>query len=411
MQRGERNHAAQAMDAAKRADAGVPSGSWLLEPDTLHRVDVGWSAVATRAGSPNVATAQATEHYFFRTAPHSPETPAPDRIRTATDAFHPAMLERYLAGYDPDGGDLWFTGDPVSVTFSTRGALGVARAYRYDLQLEVKRTDPPPSAPPAALPLLSLIWAETSQAKHLSPYDRHLRLLLPGCAMPPAAITGSSHDAGLLPRAAYDLRSIVVPNASAPADRTRAGLPAVAFRTSRWANPDKLFEALGFGSLTPHLLHAVVPPGAIAPAITAPSDAALLAALQVTGLRLPALAESARTTILWTTNGSPPRVVGVLLETDEPMVRGDRLGDLRLDHPGEGVVRPQHDRAATTALFWARTPFAAGSLTLRWGERRGLTVDPATSLGPEAWTIQGWRALAVPLPHALIHRLTSEVIG
>jgi hypothetical protein len=315
------------------------------------------------------------------------------------------MLVRYLAAYEPEGSYPWFTKDPLSVTFSSATAPGVAGAYGYSLLLAVSRSDPPPGTAPPGPVDLDLGWAYTKNFDLLSPFDRHIQETIGlDCKVPTGAVTGTALTQ-LEPRASYDLFAVAAPTGTiaAPDNRKRTALPPSAFRTSRWASPTAMFKAFGFGLTQPDLLHAVVRNGAVPPALQEPSDAALLAALDRAGLALPSLSSPTRTTVLWSTSGGSPAVVGVLLETDEPLVRGHRVGGLAVDHPA-GAVRPVLDRGATAALFWAASAFSSGPLTLRWGEGQSLATQPPS------WTVARSLTLAVPLP-AAVPSLALEVVG
>jgi hypothetical protein len=402
--------AAAANASGKAADAEVHAPlavSPLLLPDTLHRVDVSWEAFAVRPAtkgttSATSSTPSGTEHRYFHTAPHASARPAESDLRAASNVFHPAMLVRYLRAYEPDGRIPWFLDDPMSVTFDSSTAPSLAVTYGYDLQLVLRRTDPPPGPVPSAL-FLVLEWVYASRFDLLSEFDRQgLTLVGDDCGWPTSAASGTAHTK-LEPRASYDLTAVLVPQgAVAAADhREQTSLPASAFRTSRFASPTSMFSVLGFGGPALDLLHAVVPAGAIPPTPGEPADAEFLSAAVSAGLRLPPPTGPARTTVLWA-GGAAPEPVGVLIEVDEPLVRSGRVGDLRLDHPS-GPVRPILDRGTTAALFWAATPFPTGPITLHWGENQKDRSDPASP-----WKVARQADLAVPVP-STIDALTLEV--
>ncbi|MBV8980490.1 MAG: hypothetical protein JO086_06295 [Acidimicrobiia bacterium] len=393
------NTAGRAADQA----AGVTptTASTVLAPGTLHELDIAWEAYADRKGVKSATSSGEQHAWYFRTAAHADSEPAFDHLRTAVDVFHPAMLVRYLVAYDPDGDQLWFVDDPVSVTFATTTTVAVAAAYGYELRLEVRRTDPAPGSHPGPVTATPQ-WQRTARLDLLTPLERRGRAVLgDGCGWPSGAITGTA-QVGFDTSAAYDLSVVCAPSGAVPAPdhRIATSLPPVAFRTSRWPSPASQFEALGFGA-NASLLHALLPAGAAPPAAPTASDAALEAALAAVGLSLPPLTTPARTTLLWSA-GSPSAVAGVLVESDEALERGARVGALQLEHPS-GPVTPTFDRSRTTALFWPSAPFPSDVLTLRWGEHQS---DPTQPTSP--WTSAGAATLTVA-PSPAIDALALEV--
>jgi hypothetical protein len=380
-----KNEAAKQNHDDAHADVKVQP---LLQPSARHRIDVTWSAKAHRLmDPPGTSSAGDTDHRYFRIADHvATDTPPPmPRLRTSVAEFHPAMLERYLHSYETDGETAWFLGDSIAAHFSSESIASVAKTYGYNVELELTRTDPPPyEESPAHSEQFDVMWARATRNDVLSPFDQHgVASSDADCPWPTSAVTASA-EVPIQPRANYDVAVVLTPDETVATSyvRYRTSLPRSAFRTSRWRWPGELFAALGFGTNV-DLLHVVVPPGANAPSLTEPSDATFLAARDAAGINLPPLETATRTTILWSSYQAP-EVVGVLLEADEPLVRFPRFAELSLEHPNQ-FVRPILDRAATAALFWAATPFAA-DLRLWWFE----------SFTGISWTFSKTKTLHVP---------------
>jgi hypothetical protein len=131
--------------------------------------------------------------------------------------------------------------------------------------------------------------------------------------------------ADLVPQARYDLVVQAVP--AGGGDAIDIGLSH--FRASRYRDVTELIEATGFGFTTPNpfypldVLVAAAPPTDVRMA----DDELLDAALTAMGLDPFAPATGPRTVALWQEVGAEWRLVGLLLDSDEALLRAPRLID------------------------------------------------------------------------------------
>ena len=138
---------------------------------------------------PTPASNQTLRRYYFRTVP-VPEPPAgvdlpwaltvlpsygdPNRLNAvyrAQDVFDPQMLSRHLLGYEPAQTEVArFRNDPLHAHFGVAHAAGLADAYKYTLQLGIRRVD----APGAEGDLIDLqsIWKALTEPSLLTGADR-----------------------------------------------------------------------------------------------------------------------------------------------------------------------------------------------------------------------------------------------
>ncbi len=374
------------------ADAGATAPSWgpdnPLVPGTTYEVRHQWR-VDHGVGAQSVSYDPPPETVLRVEVASPQESPPPlDRLSTASDVFHPAMLARHLRGYRPSTGASsggpsssgpWFTGDPITA-YLDRSAVTVAHAYGLTPALEVRPTDAPAGSP---LPFSDVRLEATDDPGVLTDVERaavdQMRL---DCALPhgPVRLTGT---VPLHPRRSYDV-ALAFTGGTVDYRPGSARLPSASFTTSRWASASDLLAEAGFvapETPTPAPLRPGAPAARVVvdarPDVVADerSDGALVAALR--GAVLPTLDRPVRTTLLLDPagTGSGSMLAGVLLEACEPLERELTLTGLALDtsllsdgSPSGAAPtwRRVADRAGTRVLFVPSGPGDAGVLRLTW---------------------------------------------
>lgn len=334
----------------------------LLDPDTRYEVRVRYKAatwvgaVATdnppdAAGFDFTATSAITvadlsQSLYFRTAPLG--ALADDKVAAFADQhrFDPRALVRYLRGFDPSAEDpSHFRGDAMLAWFEVEWIVGLLDRYGHDLELVVQRTDPPPTPPtgvgPIVFPVLTVNWTSLPyELRNLA--DR--RMIDAAIAAP--CLEDSPHEgataqvtAELEPRARYDLVVRAKPRPSGPAIE----IGRSHFRASRYRTATELIEATGFGVATGNpffpldLLVTAAPPSDARLA----DDALLDAAISAMGLDPFAPAVGPRSVALWREVGTTWKLVGIMLDSDEALIRGPRLVDPVPNPPRLQILRAQ----------------------------------------------------------------------
>jgi hypothetical protein len=301
------------------------------------------------------------EAYRFRTAAAAPvvTTPIDTSVETSFDA---RAVKRHLLGFTPDTGSLpHFLDDSLGADFDIDHLELLLGKYNRLLGLKLRRTDPPAgsqvgtphvdspivtSVSSIATELLALSDVRMVEASIGTPAD-------PPCAQPfPPEGTHISIDADLEPDASYDLL-LVAPPASTPLSDDVL-IARAHFHTSRYRGPAEMMAALGFPTGRPH----PYPPQEVIidtalPATPALADDRLFDQLFGSlGLDPWPLANTPRTTVLWRLVGGVWMVAGVLLETNEALERGPRMGDVRMTI-GPQVYAQVRSNAATTRIVLA----------------------------------------------------------
>jgi hypothetical protein len=398
---GNANAAGAAADVAAHTSASAQPPASAFTEGTVYRVDVTWSGALDNDPRPPVVE---THHRHFRIAEHAPSPPEADALYRSVATFHPAMLGRYLAGYNVSGEFPWFVDDPIIATFSSRTIKPVASAYGYDLRVVVNRTDPPPGWAHDESPLLHqlfiLDFVPSVQRPYLDAIDLlGISQLEPDCLWPRDAADSAAHPE-LVPNAAYEVGVLADPR-----DKNALGhptlphravtmLPRASFHTSRWRSPRDLFRALGFGIGAPVPRHVGVKAALARP--TQNSDGAVRRSLHEAGVDLGPLDAAARTTMLWAPDGTGGRSVSaVVMEADEPIIRGRRLGAIELDN-----FWVSSDSGATMLLFIAMIPMSGRPFRLTWGEQQSQPTG--------AWSVTSSATLDVPTA-AAVPELAWEV--
>jgi hypothetical protein len=348
--------------SAKRALAPDQRTPVLLRPGTRYTVDADVRAVGVLGGRARDFGVRPTSR-SFTTAAH----------------LDPAALAPYLSGYTPGDRTVgWYLDDPLAAHFAHDHVPALAQAYGFGVDLAVRRTDDPPhrpAAPPPGWTALQARRTDLLDAGVLPPWLRRYVDEPASCAVPPAGISLRATP-GLARRATYEL-AVALTGPGSPR------LPGISFTTSRYHNPAEQLAELGFpGRVTGHL---PVDP-ALLPTASAVSDAALAAVLE-TGIRWPGVApdaqawppvgETGRSTALWAGDG----VVGILLESPEPLFRAGRVALTGL----AGFPVAVRDRSGCRVLFCTPTRLP-GPRTVQLGRNENGAPQPGLPCAlPKGW--------------------------
>jgi len=372
----------------------------VLEPASEYQVEIGWSWQVWQPDDPNETppdpdptawVAGPSDVLRFATAPDAGATPA-QQDGLNEHVFDARDVGRYLIGVEPaNGRATQFTGDPIWAHFDAGHVKQLLEQYGRTLAIEVRRTDPRPQSTPAALdaaiaPLpVTLVWMALPDAMQPVGYQLiHEALKDAPCLSGTGPMGGASVavTAPLEPEADYDL------NVVANKGSDRAVVLATRFRTSRYASPAAMLDALGYGATATGLFlpdDLIVPDGAVLPAGGfVEGDAALDAALATIDAETLALPERApKSYVLWRFDAATTRwqVEGLLVDSLEPMKR-------ELTVIGGGVATPGVRIAPAAAAVGAHTmtPYRANS---RWTRVWLRPAAPfAVPAGPPEPTLQ-----------------------
>ena len=369
----------------------------VLGPDTTYEIAVGWSWQAWQPADPDDQppdpdpagwTAGAADTLRFHTAADatlagSPQDGLNEYLFDARD------IERYVVAVEPvDGRLLQFTDDPIWVHLDAGHVQQLLELYGRSLVIEVKRTDPPPQPSPellaSALAPIELTLALYDQSADTQPEGyRRINAALgdPGVApcVPSGAPMGGTSIAvtgDLAPDADYDL-NLVAPKAS-----DRPVVLATRFRTSHFATPRALVDALGYEGATAPFLpdDLVIPDGMAFPAgAFVEGDAALDAALAaIDAETLPLPTAGARSYVAWSFDAIAGwRVEGLIVDSPEPLRRLATVVD------ASGVASQGTRMAPLSATIGGATlsPFRANA---RWTRVVFRPSAPVAVASPEA---------------------------
>jgi hypothetical protein len=326
-----------------------------------------------RGGAPGASTRR---QLFFATTPKAQAQPKkPGEVVYSTwlhrqqDVFHPDMLQRYLAGYDPGQSEQFrFCDDPLRAHFLQDHIAALAKAYGFDLKVAVRRVDRP--GPQYAAPqLLTPAWSFITDPSFLSETDRvrYVYAEESECSQPLPGSTATVTEP-LEPQAWYDIFVLAQSLDAAFADGT---LPGVTFKTSRWRTPAEMMAGLGLtvaGGPAPAAVVtgdlAVQTPGSLAPAVAEDDDGAFEAALTSLGLDDWPPADSPRLSRLWTSEGAGSWLfAGLMVESPEPIHRPGRVEltglslDMGIAQGGISFDIRRRDRLGARLLYLTSTPF------------------------------------------------------
>jgi hypothetical protein len=371
----------------------------VLEPDTEYEVEIGWSWQVWQPDDSNKTppdpnqvpldpnqtawAAGPTDVLRFATAPDAGATPA-QQDGLNEHVFDARDVGRYLIGVEPaNGRATQFTGDPIWAHFDAGHVKQLLEQYGRTLAIEIRRTDPKPQSTPAALdaviaPLpVTLAWLALPDAMQPVGYQLIHEALKDAPCLPGTGPMGGASvavTAPLEPEADYDLN--VVANKTGD----RAVVLATRFRTSRYASPAAMLDALGYGATATGLFlpdDLIVPDEAVLPAGGfVEGDAALdtaLAAIDAETLALPE--REPKSYVLWRFDAATTSwlIEGLLVDSLEPMKR-------ELTVIVGGVATPGVRIAPASATVGAHTmtPYRANS---RWTR---VWLRPAAPFGVPA---------------------------
>lgn len=370
----------QLLDPASRYEVRVQyrAAVWVGANATATPPDA--STLDFSAPPAGVTVSDQSQSFFFQTAAAGvlPDDKVP--AFEAQQRFDPRALSRYVRGFDPVAEvPSHLRDDPLLVWFEVEWIEDLLDRYGHDLKLVVQRTDPPPTPPSGAVPVLlppfTVNWKGLPfELRNLA--DRRMiehAMAAPCLENAPREGATAEIKVDLVPRARYDVVVLAQPRTagSPPVEVARSH-----FRASRYADAQALIEATGFGvgQSNPYypldLLVSAAPPADV----RLGDDALLDQALSAMGLDPFAPATSPRSVVLWREIAGQWRLVGLLLDSDEALIRGPRLVDPtpnanRLEITGAqvtGVAAPgtstlqlvRSNQSATRVLLAAPTGIA-----------------------------------------------------
>jgi hypothetical protein len=353
----------------------------LLAPDTEYQLRVGVSWAGWRPASPG-ATPPATVadsawqalpdvEIGFRTAAESiDELTSPPTVSLMDEAvFDPRAVARYLIGFEPADANAppHLLDDAVLAHFEVDHVEQLLAAYGRTLALTLRRTDPPAgSVKDGPLPVIALdIERAALEPARMDKVDARVITALRGDPRCLAADVNTGGvtlaiQAELEPDAEYDLMLFAPPEGKD--DDESLLIARTHFRSSRHADVNAMLQSLGFGpdggdsaSFIP--FDFVVANGAAMPAPDATaSDAALDDALRTLGLDPWPVVGYGRTVAIWRPDDATGgyRLAGLLLESPEPIERGERCGVAQASVTGgtaEVTLSPNRANSAGTRVL------------------------------------------------------------
>jgi hypothetical protein len=389
----------------------------LLDKDTCYELRITWQWQGWRADPTNPASQSpplplpgpwqtgATDLYRFRTAKEQASTPNPHTlgdhfITDPTQAgavydesvFDAHGIARYLIGFSPAPNDPpHYLDDDILANFNADHIQTLLDIYARTLRVKVRRTDPPPGTfsspkPDPHGPTLPVIMPTPKHALdvHSSASWGPLpaNLMYPADARAQAAATAAPclNDSGasggtqatitadLVPNAEYDILLVAAPNSDLESDEVLVARSH--FLSSSYKNPVEQFEAMGFAESTPvpWAPHDFEVTG-VAPPATLNSDASLVATLAAMGFTAEPVPPLPQATALWRapTGAGPWKLAGLLLESDEPLLRDGRLTIVSASLASAGTLTLWAcNQSATRVLLATASPFnvPAGSNVL-----------------------------------------------
>jgi hypothetical protein len=375
----------EARDALKEGwnlKAGLTSVTRpLLAPDTEYQLRVGVSWAGWRPASPGAmppATVADTawqalpdvELRFRTAAERIEETTSPPIVSFTDEAvFDPRAVARYLIGFDPADANAppHLLDDALLARFEVDHVEQLLAAYGRTLVLALRRTDPPAgSVKEGPLPVIALdIERAALESERMDTVDARVITALradPRCLATDVNTGGVTLAirAELEADAEYDLMLFAPPEGDS--DDEALLIARTHFRSSRHADVNAMLQSLGFGpdggesaSFIP--FDFVVANGAAMPAPDATaSDAALDDALRTLGLDPWPVVGFGRTVALWRPDDATGgyRFAGLLLESPEPIERGERCGVAQASVTGgtaEVTLSPNRANSAGTRVL------------------------------------------------------------
>lgn len=287
-----------------------------------------------------------SQSMYFRTA--AAGALADDKVSTFADqhAFDARAIARYVRGFDPQTEEPSHLCDDLLLAwFEVEWIVDLLDRYGYDLDLVVQRTDPPatpPSGdPPVVYPPMTINWRGLPYELRNLADRRMIDAAIVATCLEDAPQEGASAQikVELEPRARYDLVVRATPQGGGAA----INIARSHFRASRYRNVTELIEATGFGVTTGNPFYPLDLLVSSAPPTDAQlaDDALLDAAISAMGLDPFAPATGPRSVALWQQVGNDWRLFGLLLDSDETLIRGPRLVDPVPNPPRLQVLRAQ----------------------------------------------------------------------
>jgi len=331
----------------------------VLEPHTKYKIEVDWSWQSWQVedsetsensqscdsdngnneppATPTISAWQTGEMQSFQFKTASEDTAIPSRQDGANEyLFDPRDLDRYLLESEPVNGAIaHFTDDPVVFHFSQNYIANLLKQFNREFDIEVCRTDPPPQSrgdfSAIVAPLLGELFLLGLPVEYYTVVDARILQAIQDnpCLPDDASGLGGVTLAGvfdLLPNVMYDA-DLMARKMSDTTDKVK--VHAVNFRTSRYANPKEMIEAMGCttdGSVAPvPPSELILNPDAIIPSDTfAASDLEFDIAMQSMGLDTLALPiNEPRLFQIWkpSVDGSSLEMVALLIDAIEPVNR------------------------------------------------------------------------------------------
>lgn len=381
------NEAAKQREVSKDRGTADPAPSptrrCLLQPDRVYRVDVdmAWSGTLFKENDqgtkepylPQALTPVPVRSFWFRTAAqqndvitssaHSGTVAHFEQLHRRQSGFDPAMLERYLLGYEPQQSELHrLAHDSVRVSFAPGHVAALAALYGFELGCGLRRLDQPDSVEPDRL--LNVTLEIPTSAAHLGGSAKAIAdaYLASGCGLAPDGVVMHADGLRLAPESWYEVFAVATSHSQGVAS---GRLPGVSFRTSRWADGSELMAGIGFpGSGAARATGGVaLSRGTVLSSRTSlDDDGQFEAFLDDIGLDGWPSASQPRTSLLWVEDGPRWRCAGVLVEAPEPIhrpgrfeVTGLQLSMLGIPVPFDVALR---DRSGSRLLFATSAPFA-----------------------------------------------------
>ena len=312
----------------------------VLQPGETYDIDIVWSWQSFQPDDPDETPPEpdpsgwkpgGTDHFSFKvaadaTVANTPQDGLNEYVFDARD------VSRYLIAVEPADGRSWqFTDDPIWIHFDNGHVEQLLSLYGRELEIEVRRTDPPPQPTPELLtavlaPLtVAMTWLALPGELQPTGYQRLNEAILRAPCLGEGSPMGGASVAALVdlePDADYDLRVL----AARTGDTDPAVVLATRFHTSRYGNPRALLDALGYpvgmdGPFLPGDL--LIPEGMTLPTgAFAVSDAELDAALAaVDADTWPLPTRRSATQVLWRFAADHWQIEGVMIDSLEPLQR------------------------------------------------------------------------------------------
>ncbi|WP_289019756.1 hypothetical protein [Desulfobacter postgatei] len=383
----------------------------LLEPGVEYEIQVDWSYQAWQANddgtdeppaTPSGTWINGTRQTFFFAVAGEDKSTGNTQDGLNEYVFDARDINRHLVLVEPtDGRSVHFTGDPIWAHFDAGHIQYLLEQYGRELQIEVRRTDPPPQSNPADLiaalePLIPLPGSPQWQTGPVSlmpvGYQRINKAVNDAPCLPEGpAVGGASLSAqfDLEPDAMYDLRIL--------APKTDGAEPAVVsatrFITSRYDGPEAFMESLGFsiGTQSPYRIDDIIlPASATLPSGSLEASDALLDDLlrEMEADTLPLPRTQSETYAVWRQVSGSWQLEGLLIDSLESL---NRTGAVQRGDGSEITTRcivstariQGHTMTVIRATKnWTRVFLKPASPIHLTGVQLELALDFETSDGP-----------------------------